>query len=93
MGIEIKYSPNKIKWNTKKIEDVLTLLIQKMFEKKECPKCGGHNLTVYINQIERNTIEGVYYCHDCNFDGSFTVNHEIFAQLEATEKELKKMFR
>lgn len=61
-----------------------------------CQYCHGSNLTVYVNEVERTEIHGLYYCHDCNQEGTYTVQHDVIEQYEAIvigfQNDLRKMF-
>lgn len=96
--VEIKSSVNlnKFSIDPKELEGPITSVVEAAVQSEGCQHCHGKNLTVYINEVERTVIRGLYYCHDCNQEGPFILQHNVIDQVEAIVKnfqnEMKKNF-
>ncbi len=100
--VEFKPSANlkKFQIDPRKLEGLLTEAVSRRMQEMGCEYCHGSNLTVYLNELERKEVSGLYYCHDCNQEGSFIFQHNLVDQSEAIvnaaaqqiQNELKKAF-
>lgn len=89
---EIKWE-TKVERNEEGIKNALSNILEKMVYQNGCTKCQGKNLTVYVNAINRNSIDGYFYCHDCNTKGNVSVDHDFYDKMDEIEKKFQDMFR
>jgi len=83
----------RVERNEEEIKNVLSNALEQTVLKNGCTKCQGKNLTVFVNAIERNSIEGYFYCHDCKMKGNIRVAHDIYDKMDEIETKFKDMFR
>jgi len=79
--------------NDEKINELIEKSMNDVMERNGCGYCGGRNIVVYVNGIERDTASGYYYCHDCNQKGDISVKHDIFQTLDNVENTFKKLLK
>jgi len=89
---EIKWE-GKVERNDEGIKSALSNALETAVLQNGCTKCHGKNLTVYVNAIERNSIDGYFYCHDCNVKGDVHVSHDIYDNMDKIENQFKDMLR
>ena len=89
---EIKWE-TKVERNNEGIKSALSNALEKAVLLNGCTKCHGKNLTVYVNAIERNSVDGYFYCHDCKAKGNVTVTHDIYDKMGEIENKFKNIFR
>ena len=84
--IKVEFLPSvnltKFRIDPRQLEDPLSNLAEQAVLQHGCQHCQSRNLTVYINEVERTEIRGLYYCHDCNRDGTFTAQHNLIDTYE-----------
>ena len=90
--IQIKFEVETKRYDDK-IRKALSEIVEKAVDENGCTKCHGKNLTVYINEIGRKSIDGYFYCHDCEDKGNIHFSHDIFDVLDDIEKKFKGIFR
>lgn len=100
--VEFKSSANltKFRIDPRKLERLLTEAASRKMQDTGCEYCHGSNVTVYLNELERKEVRGLYYCHDCNQEGPFILHHNVIDQSEAIvnaaalhiQNEFKKAF-
>lgn len=79
--------------NDEKVNELIEKSMIDVMERNGCGYCGGRNIIVYVNGIERDSASGYYYCHDCNQKGDISVKHDIFQTLDNVENEFKKLIK
>lgn len=89
---EIKWD-SKIERKDEGIKSALSNILEAAVLQNGCTNCRGKNLTVYVNAIERNSIDGYFYCHDCKGKGDVRVNHDIYNKMDEIETQFKEMLR
>lgn len=98
VSVEFRTTANlkKFKVDPRQLEGLLSNLAEEAAQQQGCQHCQGRNLTVYVDEVERTEIRGLYYCHDCNQEEPFTAQHNIIdiyeSAIQSFQKDLRKMF-
>ena len=90
--IEVKIEV-KTKRHDDKVKKMLAETVEKVMMENGCSECHGKNLTVYINEIGRKSVDGLFYCHDCEKKGMIHVEHDIFDALDKIDKKFDGIFK